>query len=83
MVTRALEEKGENWLRYGQIVEDTKSMLRSFRQWRISHVRREVNGAIHRLAKEAIWSVMDKVWMKETPKCISHIVSLERNALLL
>ena len=36
MVTRALEEKGENWLRYGQIVEDTKSVLRSFRQWKIS-----------------------------------------------
>jgi ribonuclease HI len=83
MVTRALEEKGENWLRYGQIVEDTKSVLRSFRQWRISHVRREANGAAHGLAKEAIRSGMDKVWMEEIPHCISNIVCLERNALLL
>ena len=27
MVTRALKEKGENWLRYSQIVEDTKSRV--------------------------------------------------------
>jgi ribonuclease HI len=59
MVTRALEGKGENWLRFEQIVEDTKLVLRFFRQWRISHVRKEANGAAHGLAKEAIWMVMD------------------------
>jgi ribonuclease HI len=83
MVTRAFEKKGENWLRYGQIVEDTKLVLRSFRQWRISHLCIEANDAAHGLAKEAIWSVMDKVWMEETRECISHIVSLECKALLL
>jgi ribonuclease HI len=83
MVTRALEGKDENWLRFGQIVEDTKLVLRSFRHWRISHVRREANGAAHGLANEAIRTVMDKVWMEETPDCISSIVSLELLALAL
>ena len=67
MVTRVLEGKGENWLRFEQIVEDTKLVLRSFRHWRISHVRRKANGAAHGLAKEVIRTVMDKVWMEETP----------------
>lgn len=83
IVTRALEGKGENWLRFGQIVEVTKLVLRSFRQWRISHVRREANGAAHGLAKEAIRTVMDKIWMEETPVYIFNIVSLEHTALSL
>jgi ribonuclease HI len=61
MVTKALEGKGENWLKFGQIVEDTKLLLRSFQHWSISHVRREANGAAHGLAKEAIQTIMDKV----------------------
>ena len=83
MVTRALEGKGESWQRFGQIVEDTKIVLRSFRHWRISHVRREANGAAHGLANEVIRMIMDKVWMEEAPNCISTIVSLEHSAIVL
>jgi hypothetical protein len=54
MVTKAIGGHEENWLRFGQIVEDIKLVLRSFRQWRVSHVRREANEAAHGLAKEAI-----------------------------
>jgi hypothetical protein len=46
-------------------------------------VRRETNGAAHGLTKEATWTVMDKIWMEETPICISNIVSLKHNALSL
>jgi ribonuclease HI len=39
LVTKAIGGHGENWLRFGQIVEDIKLVLRSFRQWRVSRVR--------------------------------------------
>ena len=82
-MVKAIEETKQNWSRYGHIVEDTKLVLRSLRQWRIGHVKQEANEAVHGLAKEASRGSMDNVWIEETPICISHIVNLERDTLSL
>jgi hypothetical protein len=42
-------------------------------KWRIIHVQREANGVAHTLAKEATRTVMDKIWMEESPICIFNI----------
>jgi hypothetical protein len=68
---------------YGQVIEDIKVVLRSRRTWRACHTKRGVNGAAHKLAKEATWCFSDKIWLEETPSCIFHIVSLELSALSL
>ena len=47
-------------------MEDTKVILRSLRQWKIGHVKREANEAAHGLAKEAIRIAMDNFWIDET-----------------
>ena len=83
MVTKAIGGHGENWLRFGQIVEDIKLVLRSFWQWRVSHVKRVANVAAHGLVKEATMRQIDKIWMEESPECISHTVALELEALSL
>jgi ribonuclease HI len=83
MVTKAISGIGENWLRFGQIVEDIKLVLRSFRQWRVSHVRRTANAAAHGLAKEATMRQLEKIWMEESPECISRTIGLELEALSL
>ena len=80
-VVKAIWETGQNWLQYEQIVEDTKMVLRSLRQWKICHVKREANGAAHGLAKEASRSIMDIIWIEETPACIPNTVLLELSAL--
>jgi hypothetical protein len=64
-------------------VDDIKLVLRSLRQWKIGHVKRDANEAAHGLANEASRSFMDNVWIEEIPTCISHIVNLELNALSL
>jgi hypothetical protein len=67
---------------YGQVIEDNKVVLRSHRTWRICHTKRGAIGVAHRLAKEAT-RCYDKIWLEETPSCISHIVSLKLSTLLL
>jgi len=41
------------------------------------HVRRVANQAAHYLAKFALSSNSDFVWVEETPSCISGVVSLD------
>lgn len=76
-VVQALKEKRPNWSRYGQMIEDAHLLLRTMGSWDIGHVKREVNAAANTLAKEASKSPIEKVWIEETPTCISHIVNLE------
>jgi len=62
---------------FGSIVEDCKSFFSSFYYLELVHVRREANQAAHYLAKFAISSLTDFVWIEETPRCISSIVALD------
>jgi len=59
---------------FGSIVEDCKSFFSSFYYLELVHVRRE---AAHYLAKFAICSLTDFVWIEETPQCISYVVALD------
>lgn len=67
-----------NGSRYGQIIEDTKTVLRMFRSWKVCHVKRDANGAAHGLAKQGVKTPMNKVWIEEIPQAIFDIVTLER-----
>ncbi|XP_059450922.1 uncharacterized protein LOC132181699 [Corylus avellana] len=82
-MVKAIGERDPNWLRYGHIVEDIKTVLRTLRQWKICHAKREANIAAHGLAKEATMFIMDNIWIEEIPICISNIVHLECNDLSL
>ncbi|XP_059458257.1 uncharacterized protein LOC132187840 [Corylus avellana] len=81
LVVKAIGGNTQNWLKYGQIVEDTNMVLRSLRHWKIGHVKRKANEAAHVLAKEAVRTVTDNIWIEEISACIFNIVLLELNAL--
>ena len=83
LVVRAVSDSGQSWLRYGQIIEDIKWVMRSLHRWSIRHVKREANLAADGLAKHAIMSVDTHVWPKESPSCILNVVILEQMALSL
>jgi hypothetical protein len=57
--------------------------LSSHGSWSVCHTKWEANGAAHGLAKEATRCFNDKIWLEDTPSCISHIANLELSALLL
>jgi ribonuclease HI len=82
-VVRALEEKEQSSCTYGQVLDDAKIVLKGFIGWEVCHIKRELNMAAHRLAKEASKKFSEKVWLEETPNSIIDLINLERLALAL
>jgi ribonuclease HI len=75
VVVKAIESRGQKNQYYGQIIEDICVVLSSRRSWRVCHTKREANGAAHSLVKEATRYFIDKIWLEDTPSCISYIVN--------
>jgi ribonuclease HI len=68
IVIQAIQSQVPNRCRYGQIIDDIFRVLRGFRSWTAEHVKREANGAVHTLAKNAVVSIeLEKIWTEETP----------------
>jgi ribonuclease HI len=82
-VVKAIAFRTSTWHNFGQIVDDIQVVLGSKRSWRVGHIKRGANGAAHGLAKEALRSNNDKIWMEDYPSCISQIVNSECEALSL
>jgi hypothetical protein len=82
-VVKAFASRTSTWYSFGQIVDDIKVVLGSRRSRKVGHTKRGANRAAHGLAKEALQSDIDKIWMEDYPPCISQIVVSECEALSL
>lgn len=80
-MVKAINHNNPKWCRHGQILEDMKGVLASFRWQEVVHVKRGANGAAHGLAKLATREHIDKIWMEEIPSSIYNIVISEHSAL--
>ena len=54
-------------------VEEIKTMLRSFEDFRVSWVRHSANVALHKLAKIGVGEELCKVWLGSPPECMDVI----------
>jgi hypothetical protein len=64
--------------RLGHFVEAIKRELHFFQSIHFVYAPRELNYAAHGLAKEASGFCLDRVWLEETPSCISDVVLREQ-----
>jgi ribonuclease HI len=62
---------------YGQIIEDTQVVLKSFHFFTVQHVKRGANQAAHMLATLALSQLINYVWRGACPSVIHHIVMTE------
>ncbi|XP_059445373.1 uncharacterized protein LOC132177154 [Corylus avellana] len=60
-VVQAINCKEYQWSRYGQVVEDSKTLLGDIRRWEMRHVNRGANTTAHGLAKFAINGPIDRI----------------------
>lgn len=60
----------------GSIIEDCIILSVCFHSLNFLHVRSETNLAAHYLAKHALHN-LDRIWIKETPHCISAILTFD------
>jgi ribonuclease HI len=80
-IVDAIAGMGSYWCKYGHIIGDINEVMKGFRRWEVRHVRREANEATHVLAKSAIRTKEEKIWLEETPSIIIDVVNQEQAAL--
>lgn len=72
----------KNCSKYGHIINGIKVGLCTLRSWQIVHIKRDANSTAHDLAREAISSVIDRVWVEKILNYIYGIVIKEQFALV-
>jgi hypothetical protein len=50
--------------------------------WRIAYIKKNNNLATHNLAKEAILTIIDKIWIDGILNCVYRILTMELLPLL-
>jgi ribonuclease HI len=78
VIVQALQKEDPSWHKYGSLIETSRSLLRSFQSWSVRHTKREANMAAHLLAKEALRTPPETVWMEEYPVFLHEIVLSDR-----
>ena len=61
----------------GPWIQEIKSMLTSFSEFKVSWVRRSANIAAHKLAKVGVGDELCKVWLGIPPDCVLDVISDE------
>lgn len=80
IVVQDIHAMTTNWSAHGQIVANVWVVLGSLRSWMIWHTKRGTNQAQHGLAKMAVRTRMDWIWIEGTSNYIFDIVTLEQTA---
>ncbi|XP_059453477.1 uncharacterized protein LOC132184014 [Corylus avellana] len=73
VVIEAVLSNEPDWSRRGHLIDDIRTALTSFTQWKMAYVQRDANKAAHRLARMATAQSMDKVWTFDFPECIREL----------
>ena len=61
----------------GPWIQEIKTMLASFSDFKVSWVRRSANVAAHKLARVGVGDELCKVWLGLPPDCVLDVISDE------
>ena len=82
-VVCALQMEGRNWSCYGYIIEELETcwVLFGLQSWKINHVKRQLNIAVHCVAKEALSLSFEHGFSEDVPIVfwISFLLSVVLN----
>ncbi|XP_042988641.1 uncharacterized protein LOC122316174 [Carya illinoinensis] len=73
-VGQAVQHKDESWSPTGLVIRDIKLLLSKVRTWSIHHIPRKFNVIVHALAKFALTSSEEHIFMEDYPPCIQHLL---------
>ncbi|XP_059436709.1 uncharacterized protein LOC132169743 [Corylus avellana] len=77
-VVDAIVSKGNCWSRFGHLVEDTRTVLLAFTEWKCVHINRTANNVVHKLAKMATSDIIDRTWTLCIPDCIRDVILMKQ-----
>ena len=76
-VVDAINESNGNG-EFGMVIQGSLELLRSFRSWKMRHLKRDYNRATHELAQLAKSSDYSLQWVGIEPPIIRHVLLLDR-----
>lgn len=76
-LVQMLNQAMKNMSVTGPWVEEIKTMLRSFSEFKVSWVRRSANVAAHKLAKVGVGDELCNVWLRAPPDFVLDVISDE------
>jgi hypothetical protein len=79
-VVKSVKAGGSCWARYGMMINASLEELRSIPAWEFRHVRREGNGAAHRLAKQSLVFRDTRIWLGIPPLCIQDVIHVDNSS---
>ncbi|XP_042962456.1 uncharacterized protein LOC122296723 [Carya illinoinensis] len=79
IIVQAVTSDEEISADYGVLVNDARSMLRTWPQWHVDFVHREANYAAHQLAKLALDYEYEKIWIEDGPMQVMSTEQLEQS----
>ncbi|KAM1007483.1 hypothetical protein ACFX11_004167 [Malus domestica] len=75
LVISAIQNAGATFSgHYRYMFEDTRQLLRDFKQWKITFGRRKTNKVAHRLARFSLIVDHPVSWFEKPPDVISHLL---------
>jgi hypothetical protein len=82
IVITALNNKNDNWRRYGKIMNDTDVVLH-FDNWQCCQTKRGTNKVAQRLAKEGVLHGIDRCWFNVIPDLLFSVLNSEKQSLVI
>jgi hypothetical protein len=76
-VITALRMEDADFSKFGNVILETREILKGLSLWNVNFVLREGNNAVHLLAKLAVNQELNQVWVGLYPLCISGTISAE------
>ena len=73
-VVKAHRCRERNSNHYGQLIGSTKSALNSFQLWQVEQIKRNANRVAHRLAKEFLLQLTDRILRGCAPQFIHDLI---------
>lgn len=74
MIVQALQKDDPSCQKFGNLIEASRTMLHSFQSWSVMHIRRDANQTAHMLAKAALQTPVETIWMEEYRAFFNDIV---------
>ena len=79
-IVNSMQSDGSCWSRYGTMINNTKVLLDSLQEWKVSHARRTANVAAHLLAKHGLTVDAECMWQFDFPVFLFDIVLVDKGS---
>ncbi|KAF5450110.1 hypothetical protein F2P56_014981 [Juglans regia] len=77
IVINAVNNQDEDLSFYGSIIEELKMVIKGWIGWKVKYSHRGTNVVAHKLARAALHTVEEKIWIEEAPLFVLNSLQID------